>query len=437
MSDGNAYGWPDRDAEARAANIAAMGHRLAAAGPRTRQRLLDRQAETDVRQDAWAPEDACAPEAWGAGGFDAAGGGEWPAVEGAAPSSLWREWATTIGRVAALGAAAACGFDLVIVALSHGAGEAHRGAGHAARVQAAQVEAVAAPVAAAPVAASVPVVPGEAWPVQTVAGGAITAAPDVLMVAQISAPAPLQVAAPDLALPPAPVAPKVVVAVPEGAPVVTASGVSAAARVAPVRVAPVRVAKIVPPFGHAAARERGAVKTMAWTPFRSGHVVLVAKAGAPWTAPRGGRPATHGTTAGAPVVLARFEPKARSAHAVPAVAFDVPGWLAAEHVAAPRVLVMSEPPHNLVHPAEKAPASVAPAASPVSVASAVPQPAPVRRLPPLVVASSAYGGGAAYGGPAYRPYYGGYYGSPYAAPYGGYYPPPYGAYYGGYGAAGP
>jgi hypothetical protein len=193
------------------------------------------------------------------------------------------------------------------------------------------------------------------------------------------------------------------------------------------------------PFAHVTAHENGPVKDVAAAQSRDGRAaraVVAAKAAhapAPWLAPRGWRAGAHG----APVVLARFEPKSRAPHAVPAVAFDVPGWLAAEHVAAPRVLVMSEPPHNLVHPADKAPAPEVAPAAPENVASATPPPAPARRSPPLVVASSAYGGGAAYyGGPGYSPYYGGYYGgyygSPYGSPYGGNYQPAYGGYYGGY-----
>jgi len=382
--------------------------------------LLDRRAETDARLDAPADD-------WDVGNYDARVSSEWiepdSASQSAAAQVAWRDWARTAGRIATLGAAAACGFDLVLVALSHGVGETHHGSGHSVKVmQEAEAQAVVAPVQAAPAADAA----------QVLADGEIPSAREVVMVAQLSSPAPLQ-AGQDPAPPPARrVAPAMVnVTVPQAPPV--------AASPAPVRVAPIMLARGAAPFAHVTAHENGPVKDVAAAQSRDGRAaraVVAAKAAhapAPWLAPRGWRAGAHG----APVVLARFEPKSRAPHAVPAVAFDVPGWLAAEHVAAPRVLVMSEPPHNLVHPADKAPASVAPAAGPVSVASAVPQPAPIRRLPPLVVASSAYGGGAAYGGQAYRPYYGGYYGSPYAAPYGGYYPPSYGAYYGGYGAGGP
>lgn len=70
----------DTDETARAAAIAAMGYRLAAAGPRTRQRLLDRQADDDMPEESFSIS---------------------PAM---------------LRRLAVIGAAGACSFGLVLAA---------------------------------------------------------------------------------------------------------------------------------------------------------------------------------------------------------------------------------------------------------------------------------------------------------------------------------
>jgi len=95
---------------------------------------------------------------------------------------------------------------------------------------------------------------------------------------------------------------------------------------------------------------------------------------------------------------------------------DWPRWLTEDQASRPRV-IMSEPPHNLVQPANMGGAG--------AVADAAP--APVRRAP-VVVASSGDGAAGADRGPVYRPYYG--------SVGGGYSPYPYGAYAGGGYAAG-
>jgi hypothetical protein len=73
----------DADETARAAAIAAMGYRLAAAGPRTRQRLLHRQVEEEVPEESFSIS---------------------PAM---------------LRRLAVIGAAGACSFGLVLAAQGH------------------------------------------------------------------------------------------------------------------------------------------------------------------------------------------------------------------------------------------------------------------------------------------------------------------------------
>jgi hypothetical protein len=120
----------------RDAVIAAMGHRLAAAGPRTRQRLLDRQiAPEDTPRDAtkevstvdWWPSlmSRADDDGW-----------EVPAPDhqlfGFIPP--WRDCVTAARRFALLGTAASCGFAVVLLGLSHHVGAPrHRTANGAAR----------------------------------------------------------------------------------------------------------------------------------------------------------------------------------------------------------------------------------------------------------------------------------------------------------------
>jgi len=73
----------DAEETARAAAIAAMGHRLAAAGPRTRQRLLDRHVEEELPEESFSIS---------------------PAM---------------LRRIAVIGAAGACSFGLVLAAQGH------------------------------------------------------------------------------------------------------------------------------------------------------------------------------------------------------------------------------------------------------------------------------------------------------------------------------
>jgi hypothetical protein len=108
---------PNLGAAARAAAIAAMGHRLAAAGPRTRQRARSRAAAPTHQAD---PPAAAASDPRGVDTRDDILAWIDPPARAplsARPRTPMQPHVAALWRGALLGAAALCGFGLVIVAL--------------------------------------------------------------------------------------------------------------------------------------------------------------------------------------------------------------------------------------------------------------------------------------------------------------------------------
>jgi len=462
MSDGNPPS--EFDPTYRGAVIAAMGHRLAAAGPRTRQRLLDRQGVPDDTQRYDTKRDDTQRD----GAKEVSTVDWWPSLmsreeaetwDASAPQhslfgSLppWQECVTAARRFAMLGTAASCGFAVVLLGLSQHVGAprhtAANGAAHAAAQASLEVTPPPVLLASATVNDPSPSV-GTAQPASTTA----------LVAADTTARtiSPPLVTAPPAALAPSPavnptrlssnaaVAAQPVVAqpmLPERAEPQTGSPVQVSApAAAPNSVAEPAPARIASPVVVAGSPDH-TIGAPVPVPATSPHVKA---AGGTVPAGRGEvqpvsapRPATeHGGPSpwlhqrpwrpghAAPVLLAHAAPK--SHERPPArVEFDVPRWLAQHNPPHPRVVVMSDPPHFLTQPPDHL---VAPApAAPSQAVAAQEQPAPQHQ--PVVVASSAYGS-APFGWPANRPNYGGYYGPPQGSYYPSYYPPPSGGYYGG------
>jgi hypothetical protein len=282
----------DTEEAARAAAIAAMGYRLAAAGPRTRQRLLDRQVEEDLPEESFSLS---------------------PAM---------------LRRLAVIGAAGACSFGLVLAAQ------------------------------------------GRHWDFLP------PAEPPTTIIAQAD-----QARAS---------APPIVSAL-DAPPTLTAAATQ-------------------DDHQQLAAAEPPATRTLPATPktpVRSSIPAKPAHAVADI-------PHTH-----LHLVAARTEPVApkqtdAKPHVLPHPAamahYELPHWLTDYHPAPKHVLVMSEPPHDLVQPpsaehhtitADSAPP---PQPSPRQYASAAPAPRPMPTLRPPYGYGYGYSGPYAYGAPAYYPY---------------------------------
>jgi len=113
--EGREFDFPATDPARRAEAISAMGYRLAAAGPRTRQRLMDREAGpsiTETPPNGWlAPGIIGADEsgAWGRFEHDEDDEDEPGLARLSEEPAGYRVW-----RVAALLVSAACGFALVL-----------------------------------------------------------------------------------------------------------------------------------------------------------------------------------------------------------------------------------------------------------------------------------------------------------------------------------
>jgi hypothetical protein len=313
------------DEAARAAAISAMGIRLAAAGPRTRQRLRDRQVWGDDSAARWSyPEsgDAYRPR---------------EIAEAPAPWS-WRDVVTAARRSTLLASAAACGFGLVLIGLNMSL--QHRANSRSTATSAPSL--------------------------QDLSGATVNPPDAARRVASLSDPPARSFAA---ILPAAPTVSAVIRAdlAPRGSHVEWAALSDPPARWVSARTQAGPTA---------AARQRETLADLAVEPMPM-----------PALRPRGKRPELRA----ARVVLARYQRPA-TAHA-----FDVTRWLANEPDPAPRVLIMSPPPHMLTHPPDR-------------IVAQTTQPPVQHRLPPLVVASSAYPDATRYR--TYYPPYGGYYGGP-------------------------
>lgn len=363
----------DREEADRSAAIAAMGYRLAAAGPRTRQRLLDRQhAQEQYEQEDWdgyRPSDALADsheydEAQGQYSlpFDCQ-----PRAEQVPPLSA----RTIATRSAVIGIMAACGFGVVLVGYGREGVHVHHKAAHADISEAAAEVQPQAPAEA----------PGEP-PVVT---------------ATIRQAALIQPAIPEtapLADPPAAVVPAQAEAAPPLHDTMADDATPARLDAKPAAGRPALRKQETPP------------------PKPQARQTALAEA-APVSHPHGHPSALRAT----PVLFRPAEVKPHPAHPAANARIELPRWLTEDHPEHPKTpLVMSEPPHDLVAPA-----------APRHQAASQPrqsEPSPPARDPDTITAASSDAAPPPYHPPALRPGYG--------APYPGYgrYYSPYGGYYG-------
>jgi len=282
----------DTEETARAAAIAAMGYRLAAAGPRTRQRLIDRQAEDELPEESFSIS---------------------PAM---------------LRRLAIIGAAGACSFGLVLAAQ------------------------------------------GRNWNFLPPAG------PEATIIAQIDQ---ARASAPPI------------VSTLDAPPTLTADATTEVHQ---------QLAATEPA---AAPKMPAAPKAVLRSPVPAKPAHAVADIA---------HPHLH-------LVAARTEPVApkqadAKPHVLPhpaAVAhYELPHWLTDYHPAPKHVLIMSEPPHDLVQPPSAehhtitADSTPSPQPSATQYASAAPAPRPMPALRPPYGYGYGYSGSYAYGAPAYYPY---------------------------------
>jgi hypothetical protein len=345
----------------RTASIAAMGYRLAAAGPRTRQRLIDRENVPKNAGPPDPPEHAAVSEQIGAATPPVsplvAYVDRWPlsrvAEPVAAEPAMPRGAPSRARMIATLGFTAACGFGLVLASQSH--------------IWKRQHVVLAAVTKPQEISAPEPPKPQERALAQTAAPAPkapeqnpkpVSDAPEQRQ--EPPEPSTAPVSRP-VAAPPKPAAPR-----PAAKPVVPAQPVQLAHLARPAR--PAKLA-----FVHAAPRaERFAA----------------AKSHAPEM-----RVANH----------------------------ELPRWLTEDHPSPARGLVMSDPPHDLSLPSapHQEEASRRPAPAESRMGSAVP--APAQRQMVIANATPPYGGPTQVPlrEPGYRPFEG-----PVRAYYGPYYPPP-------------
>ncbi len=355
----------------RAAALAAMGYRLAAAGPRTRQRLISRETPRE-------PEDA-PPEidpVWAPKAVRPLAQTREPAMEPLRASS--GQIARHVRRVAILGVSASCGFAVVLMAQSPRFALLHGHGGHGG--------------SAMPVAAEQAMSQEEIVSLASVQLSPVPAQPPPDMQAHLMARVPaIGLAAPTLVVPPvaAPVSMANVESGERAAYSVPAHPPSQLARMAVGKPVAARMAQ-----GPAAPREPKMPARFA-TLWPASPARAAIAAGAP--AKRGG------STARSVQVAAKQMPpeQTRAAHQATAVNFSLPRWLTEDRPSHPHVLVMSEPPHNLVRPgggAAKASVQTEAAAAPVVILASAQHPSPPLRAP----------GYRPYEG-APAPYYGPYY----------------------------
>jgi len=282
----------DADETARAAAIAAMGYRLAAAGPRTRQRLLHRQVEEEVPEESFSISSAM------------------------------------LRRLAVIGAAGACSFGLVLAAQGHDWNFLPPAGPEASIIaQADQPRASAPPVVST-----------------------LTAPPKLTVAATLDDHEQFAAVAP-AAAPKMPAVPKTPVHI--SIPAKPSHALADNSHPHPRQVA-VRPDPVAPKLADA-------------KPHMLPHPASVAH-------------------------------------------YDLPHWLTDYHPAPKHVLVMSEPPHDLVPPASAehhtvtADPAPAPQPSRMQYASAAPAPRPMPALRPPYGYGYVYNGPYGYGGPAYYSY---------------------------------
>jgi len=383
-----------------------MGYRLAAAGPRTRQRLLDRETITADRQPArpFSPEPAEVVEdrlpalsAWDDAAWERRISGEpEPAL---ARLSVHRS-GFPVWRAAALLASATCGFSLVLWeqglhldhALRHSAARDGKpvvvaGAAQGAAAPPAPMGQTAPPVPSARPLDELSALPALAKPVPQVAGNAAPAnVPEAADQHSLAAAAPgVASAAPGVAPPPPqPIAPS-------SAPV---PEMAAAPPAVPLRETAVQPARTKP------------------TRWATPQAAERARAPAAWASAATLRPLPH-HAAGGRMVLAEADPKPHGATRAAALHYGLPRWLTDDHPQHAAPLIMSPPPHNLEPPPEAEMAAASPPPVRTAQATLPPIPQPGRR-PTVIYAEAHYPPP-----PPTRPYYN-------ATPYYGGYPQTYG-----------
>jgi hypothetical protein len=401
-----------------------MGYRLASAGPRTRQRLLDRETATHDREPVVAglPVSMDAAEdrlpalsAWDDAAWDRRISGE---PEPALARLSVERTGFPVWRAAALLASAACGFSLVLWGQSlHGD---HTLRHSAARGGKALVVADSGPPAAAPVAQTMAPVP-PAPPADTLSALPPLAKP-ATEVAAAATPSvvvppidqhPATAVAPGAAAEAPGVAPSLPQPIPPASAPVEETGTAQPA--VPVREAAGQPARAKPTHWASAASPPPAdrVAHAAPRPAEGGRAPN-SWASAPTMRPLPRRPAE------ARMVLAQVDrkpaaPKPRSATRLAEAHYALPRWLTDDHPEHAAPLIMSPPPHNLEPPpgAQFAAASPPPAHPAQAKLPPIPEPRP---RPPVIYAEAHYPPP-----PRARPYYN-------AAPYFGGTPHPYGYY---------
>jgi hypothetical protein len=357
------FDFPAHDPARRAEAISAMGYRLAAAGPRTRQRLLERDAgaaDTGEPQAAWLPPGLAGgetPSAWDS---------EDEEIEPGLARLSTEHKGSRVWRAAAVLASAACGFALVLYGQTF----------HVSRPQK-----LLASVASKP-ASPVPAQPAPSTPQAATAQPPVAAAAQQSP-AQVSPQPSMQAAAaapvPDAVAPPAPAAAAPAIPSPTqraSSPALGAAPGSVADSAPPARQA----AQPVPPRAFAAWRPA--------PPRAPAHPVFAMATRPP--APKPLQPRPH-----SPVRTAVAQ-------------YELPRWLTedrAQHTQ-PHVLIMSPPPHDLEPP---------PGAEPPKQIAAAPAPRPVQR--PALIYAEAHTAPQRppnyYAAPYYYPPGYGYYGNPY------------------------
>ncbi len=385
-TEGRDTGAPVREAERRAAAIAAMGYRLAAAGPRTRQRLLDREAAPLDRQPASPMDQAPAAamddplpalSAWDDAAWERRISGE---PEPALARLSVERTGFPVWRAAALLASAACGFSLVLWGQSlHLERTSHRSV-------TTETKPMAVTGAAVPSNGSPPVLPAP-QPVETLSSVPALAAP-VAISADSSPPALM--APPAVTVPAsaeAPAADRRHLAAVAQADDVTEPPRPARTPALPAAPVPkVTAAPPSPPAREAAARlwhDRPGRFAATQLPARQAARAAAepgerARLPAHWVSSAVPRPPAHRAAAPRIVVAtADFRPHA-------AARYEFPRWLTDDRPEHATPLIMSPKPHNLEPPPGT---EVAEAKQPPAQATLPPIPEP-RHRPPQIYAEA-------------------------------------------------
>jgi len=358
----------------RTASIAAMGYRLAAAGPRTRQRLIDRESVPQNPSPPDLPENAGGEDIRAATPLPplVADMDRWPSSRAAEPVAVEpvvpRGAPSRARMIATLGFTAACGFSLVLASQSHIWKRPH-----------VMLAALAKPHQETPAAPSAP--PSAQAPAPE------PPKPEEAAQAHIAAPEPKTIDENPKSVADAPEQPRAAPAPePRAAPVarpVVSPQKPAASRPAAKPAAPAQPVQLA----HLA---RPAIRAKLAVGHAPSHAVKLAAA----------KP---------------HPPEIRVAN------HELPRWLTEDHPSPTRGLVMSEPPHDLSLPSppRQEAASRKPEPSENRIASA--ELAPAQRRMVIANAAPPYGvpTQVPLREPGYRPFDG-----PVRAYYGPYYPPP-------------